>query len=125
MKDRERCEKQVLRRAARGIRMTAVLIFANSCIRSAVPVAYQIEPIPPVIGCDAEPCAPGDEIHVTYLGVSGFLIESRGHAMLTAPSFTNPSLDSVTPTRYRFFRGRAPTIRPDKALIDRLLPRAA
>jgi L-ascorbate metabolism protein UlaG (beta-lactamase superfamily) len=111
--------------AARVVTMTAFLIIATSCLRSSIPVEYQTEPIPQVIGCAVEPCASGDETKVTYLGVSGFLIESRGRALLTGPSFTNPSLDSVTPTRYRFLRGRAPTIRPDKALIDRLLPPAA
>jgi hypothetical protein len=111
--------------ATHGVGMAALLLTAGSCFRSAIPVEYQVEPIPQVIGCATEPCAPGDEIRVTYLGVSGFLIESRGHALLTGPSFTNPSLDSVTPTRYRFFRGRAPTIRADKPLIDRLLPPAA
>ena len=94
----------------------------NSCIRSAVPIEYQVEPIPRIIGCTTDPCAAGDEVKVTYLGVSGFLVEHRGRVLLTAPSFTNPSLDSVTPTRFRFLRGRAPVIRPNTALIDRLLP---
>lgn len=122
---RELREMQILRRTPCGIRMTAVLVVATSCIRSALPIEYHVEPIPHVIGCASEPCAPRDETKVTYLGVGGFLIESRGRVLLTGPSFTNPSLDSVTPTRYRFFRGRAPTIRPDNPLIDRLLPPAA
>lgn len=101
-------------------------IALNSCIRSSIPVEYQVEPIPRIIGCATEPCtADGNDVAVTYLGVSGFLIEARGRALLTGPSFTNPSLDSVTPTKYRWFRGRAPTIRSDTPLIDRLLPSAA
>lgn len=88
-------------------------------------IDYQVEPLPAVIGCENTPCPPDDQVTVTYLGVSGFLIEARGHALLTAPSFTNPSLDSVTPTWLRFFRGRAPTLVPNRRLIERLLPAAA
>ena len=88
-------------------------------------IDYQVEPIPAVIGCTTEACPANDQVSVTYLGVSGFLIEARGHALLTAPLFTNPGLDSVTPTRFRFFRGRAPALVPNRRLIERLLPPAA
>jgi hypothetical protein len=114
--------------ARRSLRLASIAVAAaavDSCFRTAVPIEYQVEPIPQIIGCASEPCTPGDEVTITYLGVAGFLMESRGHVLLTGPSFTNPSLDSVTPTRYRFFRGRAPAIRPNKTLIDRLLPAAA
>lgn len=84
--------------------------------RSLVPFDYDLEPVP---------AATGDHVAVTYLGVSGFVIEYRGKTILTGPSFTNPSLDSVTPTRYRFFRGRAPEIKSDSTLIERLLPASA
>ena len=88
-------------------------------------MAYQVEPSPPVIGCAHRECAPTEQVVVTYLGVSGFLIEHHGRSLLTGPSFSNPSLDSVTPTRFRFLRRKAPSILPDSALIERLLPRAA
>jgi L-ascorbate metabolism protein UlaG (beta-lactamase superfamily) len=112
-------------RQGRFFAIAVAALAVNSCFRTTTPVEYQVEPIPQVIGCAADPCAPGDEIKVTYLGVAGFLIEARGHSLLTGPSFTNPSLDSVTPTRYRFLKGRAPEIHPNTQLIDRLLPAAA
>ncbi|HEY9226386.1 MAG TPA: hypothetical protein VIP11_07070 [Gemmatimonadaceae bacterium] len=86
---------------------------------------YFVEPVPAVIGCGEESCSTDEHVRVTYLGVAGFLIEARGSSLLTAPSFSNPSLDSVTPTWLRFFKGRSPEIVPNQRLIDRLLPKAA
>jgi L-ascorbate metabolism protein UlaG (beta-lactamase superfamily) len=100
----------------RAIRIaTAAVAFTISC-RSIVQFEYDLEPVP---------TATGDHVAITYLGVSGFVIEYRGKTILTGSSFTNPSLDSVTPTKYRFFRGRAPEIKSDTALIERLLPASA
>lgn len=102
----------------------AALAAVGACVSTRA-IDYQVEPLPAVIGCTSNFCSPDDQVTLTYLGVSGFLIEARGRALLTAPSFTNPSLDSVTPTWLRFFRGRAPVLAPNRRLIERLLPAAA
>ena len=101
------------------------LVAGGVSCRSVIPVAYQVEPIPPVVDCPGKvdvPCPEADQVTVTYLGVSGFVVRYRGKSLLTAPSFSNPSLDSVTPSRFRFFRGDAPDVVSDSALIERLLP---
>lgn len=88
------------------------------------PTQFQVEPVPNVYGCSRAVCADSDQVTVTYLGVSGFLIAYRGHVLLTAPLFSNPSITDVGPERsYPFWH--APTIRPDTQLIERLLPTAA
>ena len=113
-----------LRERTTATALALTSIAAVAC-RSSVPIEYQTEPIPAVIGCDADQCPPGNIVRVTYLGVAGFLIEANGHALLTGPSFTNPSFDSVAPRWLRFFRAKPPTVIPNRALIDRLLPPAA
>ena len=88
------------------------------------PAQYQVEPVPNSYGCSRPTCPDSDQVEITYLGVSGFLIAYRGHVLLTAPLFSNPSIGDVGPARsYPFWR--APTIRPDTQLIERLLPPAA
>ena len=102
------------------------LALAAGC-RSVVPIVYQVEPTPAVVGCPASGCAPADEqVEVTYLGVGGFMVRYRGRTLLTAPFFTNPPLaDVAPPSRLRVLARRGRRIRSDTALIDRLLPRAA
>jgi hypothetical protein len=63
-------------------------------------------------------------ISVTYLGVSGLLIRHRGHALLTAPFFSNPRLGLVRPKISRLFR-RSPRISTDTQMVERWLPREA
>ncbi|HUR00090.1 MAG TPA: hypothetical protein VM166_11595, partial [Gemmatimonadaceae bacterium] len=77
------------------------------------------------IGCPA-PCgvAPEDLITITYLGVSGLLIEHAGHAMLTAPFFSDLSFGKIRPRMTRLLRRNTP-IAADTAAIKTLLPRAA
>jgi hypothetical protein len=113
-----------------GITSSIVTIVAVSSVslsgcRSLAPIEYQVEPSMPVIGCAAQLCPDADQIAVTYLGVSGFVVRHAGSTLLTGPSFTNPSLDSVTPAFLRFFRGDPPLIVSDTNLIERLLPREA
>jgi hypothetical protein len=107
-------------------RALAAATLATSC-RSAVPIVYQVEPTPAVVGCRGTQCAPPEEqVEVTYLGVSGFMIRHRGAVLLTAPFFTNPPLEDVAPTsRLRIFRRRGHRVRTDSVLVERLLPRAA
>jgi L-ascorbate metabolism protein UlaG (beta-lactamase superfamily) len=101
----------------------ALLPFLAACTLFT-PTQYQVEPVPYSYGCDRRVCPDSDQVEVTYLGVSGFLIAYRGHVLLTAPLFSNPPITDVAPAKaYPFWR--APTIRPDSQLIERLLPRAA
>ncbi len=100
-------------------------VLAAGC-RAALPIAYQVEPTPAVIGCAPAPagCAGADDqVEVTYLGVAGFLVRYRGAALLTAPFFTNPPLSAVAPpSLLRAFARRGRRIAPDTALVARLLP---
>jgi len=108
-----------LQRAAATL-MPALLAGCNLL----TPLQYQVEPIPDSYGCPRRVCPDSDQVTVTYLGVSGFLIAYRGHVLLTAPMFSNPPITDVAPEKsYPFWR--APTIRPDTQLIERLLPAAA
>ena len=58
------------------------------CRPSLRPLAPQLV-IPPISLCGEKVCR--DSVEITYLGVSGFLIRHGANAILTAPSFTNPS----------------------------------
>jgi L-ascorbate metabolism protein UlaG (beta-lactamase superfamily) len=109
---------------SRVLALAVGLIALGSACRSTVPVEYQVEPIPQIIGCDTS-CPARPLVEVTYLGVGGILVKYRGSALLTGPLFSNPSLDSVAPIRFWRFRDKAPPIHADTTLIERLLPRAA
>ncbi|HTD83397.1 MAG TPA: hypothetical protein VK648_06350 [Gemmatimonadaceae bacterium] len=77
------------------------------------------------VGCTPVEC--GDSTHgiaVTYLGVSGLLIEHERHVLLTAPFFSNPSFNEVRPRVRRVLRS-TPRIMPDTQIIEKLLPHAA
>ena len=114
--------REVRRRYHAALGLPLLLLAATATCRSVTPIEYQVEPIAPVIGCSSPACDAADNVSITYLGVSGFLIRHRGSTLLTGPSFTNPGLDSVTPSRLRFIRGKAPPVVADSALIERLLP---
>jgi hypothetical protein len=59
-------------------------------------------------------CAPGvTPIELTYLGAGGFVMRRGGHAIMTAPFYSNPSLSRV---------GLGLPIEPDLARIDARLP---
>jgi hypothetical protein len=111
-------------------RLTPLALAAAAVVagcRAALPVAYQVEPTPAVVGCAAAGCAsPDEQVEITYLGVGGFVVRYRGATLLTAPFFTNPPLADVTPaSRFFLFRRRGRALRPDSALIERLLPPSA
>jgi L-ascorbate metabolism protein UlaG (beta-lactamase superfamily) len=115
--------KSVSRRRWRTVVLATALMLPGAC-RLFAPVQYEVEPIPDSYGCVQRACPDSDQVVLTYLGVSGFMIAYRGHVMLTAPMFSNPPASQVAPKRaYPFWH--APTIRPDPRLIDRLLPPAA
>jgi hypothetical protein len=95
---------------------SAIVSMACTPARATVPIEYQVEPIPAVIGCTGATCSDTThQIEITYLGVGGVMVRYRGHVLLTAPFYSAPTLDAVLRT----------TIRPDTLLIERLLPRAA
>ena len=114
-----------------SLRSRAHLAFAASvaigACRTPAPILYQVEPTPAVVGCAPGGCARADEqVEITYLGVSGFLVRYRGAALLTAPFFTNPPIGAVSPTaRLRTWGRQRHRVRPDTLLIERLLPREA
>jgi hypothetical protein len=62
-------------------------------------------------------------VSVTYLGISGMVVEHAGHVLLTAPFFSNPPLLSWRPGALRWLTDRPNA--PDTAVIERLLPRSA
>jgi hypothetical protein len=108
---------------ARHVRVVALLLL--SACRATLPTAYQSEHSSAVVGCGPGACPDSDRvIGVTYLGVSGLLIEHGGHALLTAPFFSNPRLGLVRPKISRLLR-RSPRITPDTQMIERWLPKGA
>jgi hypothetical protein len=115
------------RRVGRGHAGVAWSLALASLLSACVllnPHQFQVEPVPDSYGCSRSVCADSDQVEVTYLGVSGFMIAYRGHVLLTAPLFSNPPVTDVGPAKaYPFWR--APTIRPDTQLIERLLPPSA
>jgi hypothetical protein len=101
-----------------------VLLPVIGC-RAPVTIATQLQSGPQAIGCQPTNCGdPDSVIAVTYLGVSGLLIEHRHRVLLTAPFFSNPSFGQVRPRVRKLLRS-TPRITADTATIERLLPRDA
>jgi hypothetical protein len=87
-------------------------------------IRHQIVSAPHAVGCVPADCGdPHDQVSVTYLGISGILVEHGGHVLLTAPFFSMPPLLSWRPGALRWLTDRP--IVPDTAVIERLLPRSA
>jgi hypothetical protein len=100
------------------------LLVAGGC-RPPVTIYKQLESRARTVGCRGAECGDsGRVISVTYLGVSGLLIEHSGRVILTAPFFSNPSLSMVSPRLIRLLRS-TPRISADTVLIERLLPHLA
>jgi hypothetical protein len=100
------------------------LIVLVGC-RPPVTIYRQLESRPNAIGCAPAECGDSDHvISVTFLGVSGLLIEHQRHVLLTAPFFSNPSLAMVRPRLTRLLRS-TPRITADTQAIEKLLPRSA
>lgn len=105
--------------------LLAVLLGTAAC-RAALPIAYQVEPEPSVIGCRSTGCAPArDQVEITYLGSGGFQISYKNAVLLTAPFFTNPPLSRVAPKPLFILRRNGDKLSPDSSLIERLLPESA
>ena len=100
------------------------LLLVVGC-RPPITIYKQVESGSHAVGCAGAECGDsGRVISITYLGVSGLLIEHDGHVMLTAPFFSNPSLGLVRPRLTRLLRS-TPRIASDTPAIERLLPRSA
>src|SRR4051812_38656373 len=109
-----------MRKAGRG---WLAVLFLVGC--RSLPVWTPVESASHAIGCQPSDCGdPAHLISVTYLGVSGFVIEHEGHVLLTAPFFSNPSFDSVRPRLARLLRS-GQRISADTGVIQRFLPTAA
>jgi hypothetical protein len=104
-------------------------------------ITRQIASGPHALGCAPASCGdPRNLISVTYLGISGILVEHGEHALLTAPFFSNPRFGARGPKALRrvtervvtdeellaaTWVGSGPVITSDTAAIERLLPRSA
>ena len=78
----------------------------------------------PSVGCAAANCGdPESVVSITYLGISGLLVEHGSHVLLTDPFFSNP-VATRGPGAVRWLLS-GPRITPDSALIERLLPKSA
>jgi hypothetical protein len=104
-------------------------------------ITHPVASGPHAIGCADANC--GDSrnlVSVTYLGISGILVEHGGHALLTAPFFSNPRFGARGPKALAQLAedivtdeellaatwvGSSPPVAPDSAAIERLLPSSA
>lgn len=103
--------------------LASALIFVAGCQPETI-IRHQIVSAPHAVGCAPASCGNlRDQVSVTYLGISGILIEHGNHALLTAPFFSNPPLMDWRPGLLRWLIGRP--IAPDTAVIERLLPKSA
>ena len=102
-----------------------VLVGCHPSFRPPITIYKALESRPHAVGCNPGDCGdPEHVISITYLGVSGLLIEHQGHVLLTAPFFSNPDLGLVMPLMTRLLRS-TPRIAADTLAIEKLLPRAA
>lgn len=109
----------------RGRKLSLVLILASLACRAPVTITTPLQSGPHPIGCQPANCGDSDSVvAVTYLGVSGLLIEHQHHVLLTAPFFSNPSFGQVRPRVRKLLRS-TPRIASDTATIERLLPHDA
>jgi hypothetical protein len=100
------------------------LLLVVGC-RPPITIYKQVESGAHAVGCAGTECGDSNRvISVTYLGVSGLIIEHQRRVLLTAPFFSNPSLRMVSPRLTRLLRS-TPRISPDTLLIERLLPHSA
>lgn len=97
--------------------LVASLAIAAAC---SSPNMTVLAPVPAVEHRRVDLCASAcrDSLELTYLGVSGFVLRRGDHALMTAPSFTNPgALRLLLPSPFR--------LDPDTAIVDRRLERVA
>jgi hypothetical protein len=110
----------------RGTYRCAILVVLSvACTRQALVITTPLTSAHGRVGCQPADCGVSARtISVTYLGVSGLLIEHDGHVLLTAPFFSDPSFAQVRPRITRMLRS-TPRIASDTQAIERFLPRTA
>lgn len=109
----------------RGRTLSLVALLASLACRPPMTITRQLQSGPHAFGCQPADCGGSDSVvAVTYLGVSGLLIEHQHHVLLTAPFFSNPSFRQVRPRVRKLLRS-TPRIASDTATIETLLPRDA
>ncbi|MFI5311205.1 MAG: hypothetical protein ACHQQ3_08245 [Gemmatimonadales bacterium] len=62
-----------------------------------------------------------DSIDIHYLGVAGFVFRHGAHALVAAPSFTNPPMSASLFSATFLTRWLTPTLESDTALVRRLM----
>ena len=88
-------------------------------------ISRPVQSGPRPVGCVAAECGdPDGVVAITYLGVSGLLIEHQDHVLLTAPFFSNPTFGQVRPRVRKLLRS-TPRISADSNAIEQLLPATA
>ncbi len=103
--------------------IASALIVVVGC-RPTTIIRHPIASGPNAIGCAAPNCGdPSSVVSVTYLGISGILVEHGEHALLTAPFFSNPPFAAMRPDALQWVG--SPRITPDSAVIEGQLPRSA
>ncbi len=106
-----------------GVLASALIVVVGSCHVTIVP--HQIASGPHAVGCVPTNCGdPRNLVSITYLGISGILVEHGEHALLTAPFFSNPPFAARRLDAFEWLRS-GPRITPDSAVIERELPRSA
>ena len=101
--------------------LLALLLGCGTPIIISTPIQSGSRPV----GCVGAECGdPDSVIAITYLGVSGLLIEHQGHVLLTAPFFSNPTFGQVRPRVRKLLRS-TPRISADTNAIEQFLPATA
>jgi len=104
-----------LRRRGGGVGSAASATAIGLLLVGLVGCTGSIKHLHPFAGMQSVGCAgnPADALDLTYLGAGGFLMHWNGHAIMTAPFYSNPGLAHV---------GLGFPISPNTKLIDAHLP---
>lgn len=101
-----------------------ISLLALACWQSTTVVRQPIESGDHPVLCAPGECGdPGASVSITYLGISGLLIEHSGHLLMTDPFFSNPQATRGPGVLRWLLKG--PRIAANAAVIEKLLPGAA
>jgi hypothetical protein len=102
----------------------ACALLAIACWQPTTIIRRPLASGPHAVGCAAENCGEPDTfVSITYLGISGLLVEHAGHVLLTDPFFSNPPASKGPGVLKWLLKG--PRIAADSAVIEQLLPESA
>ena len=105
------------------VSVAAACTFAAACQPTTI-IRRSIVSGPYGIRCTPATCGdPASVVSITYLGISGILVEHGGHVLLADPFFSNPAA-TRGPGALRWLVS-GPRISSDSAVIERLLPISA